>query len=141
MAVIFARACAIIIFALADIPHGPCLTDINILPQILDIREALGGIVEQHPHWFLEHECEPQLAADHRIVLGVIRTQRVRADQLSQRSRFVRSRRAHGPHLMEHDGNAPCGELPGGFTPRKSAADNMDRLVVHERKLGALLRK
>jgi hypothetical protein len=42
---------------------------------------------------------------------------------------------------MEHDRNAPRGELPGGFASRKPPADDMNRLVIHERKLGALLSK
>ena len=62
-----------------------------------------------------------------RIVLLVVRAQRVGADELRKSGRLVRRRCANGPHFVKDDRHAPGRTLPGGLAPGEPAADDMHR--------------
>ena len=62
---------------------------------------------------------------------GIVRAERVRADELGEPAGTVGGGSPQGPHLMQNNGNAGLGRLPGGLTAGKAAADDVDRM--HER--------
>ena len=62
-----------------------------------------------------------------RIVLGIVRTEAVRADQLGQPVGLVRRRHlAAAAHFGQAHLHAGLGELPGRFRAGEAAADDMD---------------
>ena len=63
-----------------------------------------------------------------RVVLPVVRAERVGADELGEAFGPVRLGHAHRPHLVEHDGNAPACDLPGGFRSGEPPADDVHGL-------------
>ena len=63
-----------------------------------------------------------------RVVLPVVRAERVGADELGEAFGLVRLGHAHRPHLVEHDGNAPARDLPGGFRSGEPPADDVHGL-------------
>ena len=71
-----------------------------------------------------------------RVVLLVVGAERIRADQFGIAVGLVRGGRAQRPHLMQRDRHAGLRELPGSLGAGEAAADDMDGLVGHRRKLG-----
>src|SRR6266851_329692 len=63
-----------------------------------------------------------------RVVLAVVGAERVGADELGEAFGLVRLGHAHRPHLVEHDGNAPACDLPGGFRSGEPPADDVHGL-------------
>ncbi len=61
-----------------------------------------------------------------RVEVGIIRPERVRTDQFGKPLALVGLGHADRAHFMEDDRDAGFGDLPGGFTAGKAAADNMD---------------
>ena len=66
-----------------------------------------------------------------RVGGRVVGAERVGADELGQAVRLVRLGGAHGPHLVQHDGDAGLRDLPGGLRAREAAADDVDGGVRH----------
>ena len=60
------------------------------------------------------------------VGLGVVGAERVGADQLGEAVGLVRFGHAHGAHLVQHDGDAATGDLPGGLAAGEAAADDVD---------------
>ena len=60
------------------------------------------------------------------IGLGVVGAERVGADQFGEPVGLVRLGAADGAHLVEDDGNAAPGDLPGGLGAGEAAADDVD---------------
>src|SRR3546814_5313519 len=56
----------------------------------------------------------------------LVRAKAVGTDEFGEIGRVVGRRRLHPAHFVEDDGDARLGKLPGGFRPRKAAADDMD---------------
>jgi hypothetical protein len=100
---------------------------------------GVGGAQDQGaqaPHFLVQET--------NGTVLFVVGTQRVRAYELGERIRLVRRCLPYRAHFMQSDCNTASGELPGGLTTCKSAADDVHWLEIraaHERKLGALIPK
>ncbi len=63
------------------------------------------------------------------VRLPVVGAERVGADELGQAVRLVGVGHARGTHLVQHDGHAGTGDLPGGFGAGEAAADDVDGLV------------
>ena len=53
------------------------------------------------------------------VVLAVVGAERVGADELGQRVGLVGRGRAQRAHLVQHDGHAARGDLPGGLASRR----------------------
>ena len=64
------------------------------------------------------------------VQLRVIGAERVGADEFRQPLAHMRLGTVMRPHLVQHDGNARLGDLPGGFGTGKAAADDVDRVHV-----------
>ncbi len=83
-----------------------------------------------------DHRAQPaHLGVDESdgIVLGVVRAEAVRADQLGEAVGVVRGRRlARTAHLRQAHLHSGLGELPGGLGAGEAAADDVD-LVGHRR--------
>ena len=60
------------------------------------------------------------------VVGGVVGAEGVGADELGQTVGAVRLGHPLGAHLMQHDGDAGIGDLPGGFRAGEARADDMD---------------
>ena len=60
------------------------------------------------------------------VVLGIVGAQRVGADQLGAVLGLVRLGRAQRAHLVQHDGNAGLGQVPGGLAAGEAGADDVD---------------
>ena len=71
------------------------------------------------PHFLLEE-------ADR--VVDLVAAKRVTADQLGEAVGLVHRRRPDGPHLVQHDGGAARGRLPGGLSARKPATYDVDHV-------------
>src|SRR5262249_2499092 len=72
------------------------------------------------------------------VELLVVGAKRIGADQFGKRGGLVGRSRAQRAHLMEHDGNSACGDLPSCLGSGKPAADHVHclrRLVSHGQKL------
>src|SRR5205823_11531442 len=54
--------------------------------------------------------------------------ERIGADELGEAFGPVRLGHAHRAHLVEHERNAPHGDLPGGFRAGETTPDDMDGL-------------
>ena len=63
------------------------------------------------------------------VVLGIVGTEGVGADELRELPRLVGGRRRFGAHLEEHRAHTAPRELPAGLRAGKPAADNLDRGV------------
>ena len=72
----------------------------------------------QRPH-FLVDEADG-------VVVGIVAAETVRADQLGQPVGLVRLGHVEAAHLVQDDGHAGLGQLPGGLRAGKAAADDMD---------------
>jgi hypothetical protein len=59
--------------------------------------------------------------------LSVVRTERVRTNELGQLRGLVDRGRAYWTHFVQHDWNAPARQLPSGLTAGKPAADDVNR--------------
>ena len=70
----------------------------------------------------------PQLGMEEadRVRGRVVRTERVRADELGEPVGLVRGRGADGPHLVEAHVDAGLRELERGLRPCEAAADDRD---------------
>ena len=53
------------------------------------------------------------------IGLAIVGAEGIGADEFGEPVGLVRLGAAHGPHLVEDDGNAAPGRLPGGFASRR----------------------
>ena len=53
------------------------------------------------------------------VAVGIVRAERIRADELGEIPALMRLRAAHGPHLVENDRMAALGDLPGGSDPAR----------------------
>ena len=60
------------------------------------------------------------------MLSAIVGTEGIGADQLGQPVGLVRLGLPLGPHLVQHDGDAAAGELPGGLRAGEAAADDMD---------------
>jgi hypothetical protein len=65
----------------------------------------------------------------YRVVFGVIRAKRVRADQFRKTVGLVCIRAAYRPHFVQDDRQSTPGNLPGGFRACQTAADDMNGRV------------
>ncbi|GEO14502.1 hypothetical protein MAE02_21980 [Microvirga aerophila] len=61
------------------------------------------------------------------VAFGIVGPEGVGADELGKTIRLMRIGSANGAHLMQDDGDARLGDLPGGFRPGKASADDVDR--------------
>src|SRR3546814_2841329 len=68
--------------------------------------------------------CSSDLADG--ALFRLVRAKAVGTDEFGEIGRVVGRRRLHPAHFVEDDGDARLGKLPGGFRPRKAAADDMD---------------
>jgi hypothetical protein len=68
-----------------------------------------------------------------RIGLGLVRPERVRADELGQPVGLVGVGAANGSHLVQDDGQSGSRDLPGGLGPGKASADNVNGLDLSHR--------
>ena len=60
------------------------------------------------------------------VVGGIVGAERVGADELGQAIGAMRLGHPLGAHLVQHDGDAGIGDLPGGFRAGEARADDMD---------------
>ena len=60
-----------------------------------------------------------------RVVRGVIRTERIRADEFGEAVGAVCVRGAVWPHLVQNNIDACIGDLPCGFRTGETAADDV----------------
>ena len=67
------------------------------------------------------------------VMLGIVRAEAVRADQLGELVGVVRVGAVNAAHLVKHDGNAGARQLPCGFAASKAAADDVDGIVHAKR--------
>src|SRR5262249_31725075 len=65
-----------------------------------------------------------------RVVLRVVRTKRIRADELGAAVGLVNRRASFRPHFVQHDGDACLRELPGRLGACEPAADNVNWLYL-----------
>ncbi len=71
------------------------------------------------------------------VLLVVVRAEGVRADELGQRVGLVREGAGLGAHLVQDDGDAELGGLPGGLGAGEAAADDVDGIGLgHGADLG-----
>ena len=78
------------------------------------------------------------------LELRVVRAERIRTNKLGEVGGLVHGGRANRPHFVQHHRDTTACDLPGGFSTRQAAADDMDRREVgrwlgicHRLKLGA----
>ena len=62
------------------------------------------------------------------VRLPVVGAERVGAHELGETVGLVGVRHPHGAHLVQHDGHAGAGDLPGGFRAGKAAANDVNGL-------------
>ena len=62
-----------------------------------------------------------------RVVLPIVRPERIRTDEFREAIRLMRVRHALGPHFVQHDGHAARRDLMGRLGTRKTGPDDMDR--------------
>ncbi len=60
------------------------------------------------------------------VGLGIVGAEGVGADQFGQPVGLVRLGRSQRPHLVQHDGQSPAGDLPSGLAAGETAADDVD---------------
>ena len=70
-----------------------------------------------------------------RIGGRVIRAEGIGTDEFGQPVGLMRLRAAHGPHLVQDDGNAGFRRLPCCFRAGKSAANDVDGFDGHDRHI------
>ena len=69
------------------------------------------------------------------VVFPVVRPERVGADELGEAFGLMRIGAAHRAHLVQNDGDAGLGRLPGGLGTGQSAANDMNGLEFgHDRR-------
>ena len=87
-------------------------------------RRNLVGIGAGHD----QRVHAPHLAMDQADGIGcrLVRPEGIGTDEFGQLVGLVGIGAAHGAHLVQDDGNADAGDLPGGFGPGEAAADNVD---------------
>ncbi len=59
------------------------------------------------------------------VVGGIVRAERIGADELGKPVGAVCLGHAGRPHLVQHHGHARFGHLPGGFGAGKASADHV----------------
>jgi hypothetical protein len=82
----------------------------------------------------------------HSVVGGIVRAERVGADQLGQALGAVCLGHPLRAHLVQDDANARIGDLPGGFRTGEAAANHMDGVSLgsggnHARRVSAFSRQ
>ena len=99
----------------------------------VDGERAAGGHLVRIAHAHDERVRHAQLRVQQAdgIGVGVVRAERVGADELGQAVRLVRVGAAHGPHLVQDDGNAAIDDLPSGFGAGETAADDVNGVCFH----------
>ena len=70
------------------------------------------------------------------VLLVVVGAEGVGADELGQGVGLVGEGADRGAHLVQDDGHAHLGGLPGGLGAGEAAADDVDRVVGHGADLG-----
>ena len=60
------------------------------------------------------------------VILPVVRTKRIRADELGEAIRLVRFRRAERSHLMQYDRRTRCRDLMRCFRPCEARPNHMN---------------
>ena len=68
-----------------------------------------------------------------RVVLRVVRTKRIRTDELGAAVGLVNRRASFRPHFVQHDGDACLRELPRRLGACEAAADNVNWLYLTHR--------
>ena len=63
-----------------------------------------------------------------RVVGGVVGAERIGADELGEAVGAMRLGHPDGAHLVQDDGDARLGDLPGGFRAGEAGADDMHGL-------------
>ena len=138
-------------FAAVDLDQGMVvqrLGDSGGEPVAVDRQRAAGGhlVGVGGAHDQRAQPAHLGMQQSHRVVGGVVRAERVGADQFGQAFGAVRVGHPLGAHLVQHDAHAGIRNLPRGFRTGEAATDNVDDVSLnrsgnHARSVTAFSRR